>query len=50
VDERHLHFNVLTLLWMYLVLLAFLPVMRWLLTKWHVPGLSELHTAAFGSL
>jgi hypothetical protein len=48
--ERHLHFNVLSGLWLYLFLLAFLSAMRFVLTKWHVPGLSELHTAAFGSL
>ena len=50
MDERHLHFNILSAIWLYLFLLVLLPLMRWVLEKWHVPGLSELHTLAFGSV
>lgn len=50
MDERHLHFNLLTGFWLYLFLLGLLPVLRFLLTRWHIPGLSELHNAAFGTI
>lgn len=45
-DGRHLHWNILTLLFVYAALFWVMrPLMTFALTKWHVPGLSELNNA-----
>lgn len=45
-DDRHLHFNVLTLLFLYAALnWVMKPAITFALTKWHVPGLSEINNA-----
>jgi hypothetical protein len=42
-------FNVVSGLWLYLFLLAFVSAMNYILNKWAIPGLTELHNSVFGN-
>lgn len=50
MDDRHLHFNILSGLWLVAFLLFILPPLRWLIMNFHIPGLTELWVLAFGSV
>ncbi len=42
-------FTMLSGLWLYLFLLAFVSAMNFALNKWPIPGLTELHNSVFGN-
>jgi hypothetical protein len=44
-----MRFNMLSGLWLYLFLLTFVSAMNFILNKWNVPGLTELHNSVFGN-
>lgn len=44
-----LRFNMLSGLWMYLFMLAFVSAMNFILNKWPIPGLTELHNSVYGN-
>ena len=48
MEERHLHFNLLTGLWLWLFLLVWLALAKYMLNRYNVPGLTPLHKYAFG--
>jgi hypothetical protein len=50
MDDRHLHFNILSGIWLMFFLMVIVPVFRYILTTWHIPGLSELFVYSFGSV
>ena len=44
-----LPFTSLNLLFIYLALLVFVSAMTYILNKWPVPGLTQLHNSVFGN-
>lgn len=45
----NMRFSMLSGVWLYLFLLAFVGAVNYVLNKWPVPGLSELHNSVFGN-
>lgn len=42
MEERHLHFNVIQLLWLYLAIVLVSNFAKFVLNRWRVPGLTDL--------
>ncbi len=40
--ERHLHFSIIQAFWMLVFLVVVLNLAKYLLDRYHVPGVSEL--------
>lgn len=42
MEERHLHFNIIQALWFTVFIVVFINLVKFLLNKYPVPGVSEL--------
>jgi hypothetical protein len=45
-----MQFTMLSGLWLYLFLLVFVSAMTYILNKWPITGLTELHNSVFGNV
>ena len=44
-----MRFNILSGLFLYLFSLVFVSAMNYILNKWPIPGLTELHNSVYGN-